>query len=217
VYVTDEFQIGLHAEKALNSPIVSVVAAGTPLELVKREEILSYVRDLSGIGGWIDNSYLSENTLASEQLQAALAKVATLEQTLENLGGNDEKLDTPTISQEQLLQLEALLDEERNKAESLQKQVVEMEGQLSSSNSDSLYKKIEQLSSENTKLNDQLSTLLESPTPGTIQLQAGSPSEEASGAGRYILTLLIAAIVGLGLGVYIMDLSNRRRHGGFRV
>lgn len=217
VYVTDNFQIGLHAEKTLASPIVSVIPAGTPLELVKREERLSYVRDPGGVGGWIDNSYLSENTLASEQLQAAQARIASLEQSLENSDSSD-KTDTPAITEEQLIQLEGLLEDERKKAETLQKQVAEMEHQLTSSDPDSLYIKIEQLSTENTHLQDQLATLIERPAPGTVPVQRSSSSDdEMSSTSRYVLTLLIAAIIGLGLGMYIMDLSNRRRHGGFRV
>ncbi len=217
MYITDKLQIGLHAEKTLHSPIVSVIPSGTRLELIKREDDLSYVRDPSGIGGWIDNSYLSENTLASEQLLAAQARIANLEQSLENLGDDSEKSDIPAISEEQMLQLQALLEEEQTRSESLQQQVTEMTNQLAASSQDSLYSKIEQLSTENTQLQSQLAHLLERPATGPLQMTAESISGDESGTGRYILTLFIAAIFGLGLGIYIMDLTNRRRHGGFRV
>jgi hypothetical protein len=169
------------------------------------------------MGGWIDNSYLSNNANSSVQLQAAQARIASLEQALENVASSNEKSDTPAISEEQLLQVEGLLEEERKKAELLQKQMAEIENQLATRDPDSLYEKIEQLSSENTHLQDQLASLIERPAPGPVALQSASFSDQSSSTSRYITTLLIAAIIGLGLGAYIMDLSNRRRHGGFRV
>ena len=75
VYVTDQLQIGLHADKVTDSPILKIVPTGTALEVVKVEENMSFVNGPGGISGWIDNSYLITNEPGGNRLPEAEAKI----------------------------------------------------------------------------------------------------------------------------------------------
>lgn len=208
VYVTDQIRVGLHTEKSLQSPIIKLVSSGTRLELVKRESDLSYVSDPTGTGGWVDSSYVSEFTSADPKIQEAENRIRSLETSLNNARQGQTSAEIDNLMQ-QIEAQSSRIQQLTGENESLNQQII-------SNNADSLYEKIEQLSLYNRQLESQLANVLESaPLP---------PQDRDTASGDSYLTLknifIVAAIImviGIGLGIYIMDLVNRKRHGGFRI
>lgn len=198
VYVTNQLQFGLHADKTISSPVVKIVPTGTPLELVKSEDQLSYVRTADGVGGWLDNSYLTQEAPVGMPAQT------TSDAQLQSDGANS---------------LEQQLKSERVKTGELQVQIAELRKRLGQDGSnDSLYEKIDQLAVEKKQLEVQLAQLLEgSGRPSFELLPDNAGPEGFYNLRNMLITLAVALIAGIIAGLYLMDFLYRRRHGGFRV
>jgi SH3 domain protein len=228
VYVTREFKAGLHEEKAVDSAIITLVSSGTALEIIKREDPLSFVRTPDGVTGWIDNSYLvaaaptgaAEVEQARERADAAERRVADLQRRITELearpegavGGGDTNM--YQALKKQHADLEQDLKEERLRAGELQVQVTELRKRVGmNADNAALYDRIDELEAKNKELEVALAG-----AP-----QAGSGAAAAPGPGvrlgyRSLAAWLALALVGgFGGGIYLMDYLNRRRHGGFRV
>jgi hypothetical protein len=201
VYVTNELQLGLHADKNDTSPITALVNSGTALELIKTEDKLSYVRTADGKDGWVDSSYLVKT--APGNTTSSIAESVTPDGTAAT--------ETTTLEQQ--------LKSERVKTGELQVQIAELRKRLGQDGSnDSLYEKIDQLAVEKKQLEIQLAQLME----GSGQLLPVPDAEITESNGLYnprnaIIALVVAIIAGVIAGLYLMDFLYRRRHGGFRI
>jgi SH3 domain protein len=222
VYVSDQLEVGLYTDKTVTSPIIKTVPVGTPLELIKTEETLSFVRTLDGVGGWIDNSYLSQTGTGVTQLRDAQARIKILEESLAKAQQTISAVEAGTVAgvDAEKFSLEQELKSERVKVGDLQAQLAELRKRLGQdSSNDSLYEKIDQLAVENKQLQIQLARLLEGADLAEFGVQ---PAAAATGNSllslrNVLITLALTLIAGTGLGLYLMDLLNRRRHGGFRI
>jgi len=203
VYVTSQLQFGLHADKSIGSAVIKLVPTGTPLELIKTEDSFSYVRTEDGTGGWIDNSYLTQEVpVAAGFTEISPSQPASAENT------GDES------------SLEQQLKSERVRTGELQVQIAELRKRLGQDGSnDSLYAKIDQLAVEKKQLEVQLAQILEGNGPiGTVS----RPVTDSGGGGLYnlrnvLIALSVALVAGMIAGLYLMDFLYRRRHGGFRI
>lgn len=214
VYVTDQLRIGLHADQSLDSPIVMVVASGTELDLVKQESQLSFVREPGGTGGWVDNSYLVTDTAANTKLREAQVRISSLEQSLAETGAGAE---TAGLAIEERTRLQTQLEEERSRVSALQTQIETLQTELSSHNTDSLYTKIDELAVENEALQQQLGSILEQQDTGGQAMPGNSKLSGLYSLRNILIGLGLALLAGLITGIYLMDLINRKRHGGFRI
>lgn len=236
VYITDELRAGLHEEKTLDSPIVKTVPSGTQLELIKREAKLSFVRDTDGATGWIDNSYLKQQSPANAQMQPLKDKNAVLEkqlaETTQKLEQINAKLSDQANAGQAATALEALKKQhaslqqqfksERLKVGELQVQLAELRKRIGQDNSNaSLYEQLAQLQRDKKNLQVQLAGALDndqlSSPVATSNLVPDQQYQNMSGWRDLLTYLAIAATIGLAAGIYLMDYLNRRRHGGFRV
>ncbi|NNE38396.1 MAG: TIGR04211 family SH3 domain-containing protein [Gammaproteobacteria bacterium] len=208
IYVIDQIQVGLHTDKTLQSPIIKLIPSGSPLELVKQEAELSFVRDASGTGGWVDTSYISEFSSAEPKIQEAEGRIRSLETSLSNarLGQTSEEIDN----------LMRQINDQSSRIEQLSSENLSLNQQINASNSDSLYEKIDQLSQENRQLDSQLANILESASQ-PVDNQSSDTTEGLLTVKNILIFSGIILVVGIGLGIYLMDFANRRRHGGFRI
>ncbi len=233
VYITDELKAGLHEEKLPDSPITKVVPTGTRLEVIKREEDATFVREPGGTTGWIDNSYLVEDDPGTPPQVAAEQRIKELEDELTaarqeirtlKAGQPREAPEPPAPVRELQQKISELQDElkaEKLKAGELQIQLSELRKRLGLDNEKaSLYKEIETLKENNKELEVQLARARDNPEAAAdeagIVSRAGA-SLPWRGWRQLLVYLGITLIVGMVLGVYLMDVINRRRHGGFRV
>jgi len=221
VYVTDQLQIGLHADKAIDSPILKIVPTGTALVVVKAEEKMSFVNEPGGISGWIDNTYLITNEPGGNRLPEAEAKIIELEETLAKAEMKLAGIETGSM-EAFVTEIDALaqqLKSERIRAGDLQTELAELRKRLDQDNSnDSLYDKIDSLSVENRQLQIQLARILENGSPDLPEMHASYLDTRSFFTPRnMIIALVIVLIAGVVLGLYLMDVVIRRRHGGFRI
>jgi len=233
VYVTAQIRAGLHEEKSLDSPVTKLVVSGTALEIIKREDSLSFVREPEGTSGWIDNSYLSTETPApSGQLKEALDRGDVLERRLAEAqqqiadlsAGRPAPAASGTESQrndalkKQIAEVEQQLKQERLDAGELRAQLAELKKRLGVNNDNaSLYQRIQELEAEKKEFEVMRAG---GAAGGTAAAGNAGPPATAGitlSAGNLATGLAIALIAGLLAGIYLMDYLNRRRHGGFRV
>ncbi|MBI2993876.1 MAG: hypothetical protein HYY48_06840 [Gammaproteobacteria bacterium] len=230
-YVTAQIRTGLHEEKSLDSPITKLVSTGTVLEIIKREDSLSFVRDPDGASGWIDSSYLSTDTpTPSGQLKEALEHGDVLERRLAEAQQQIATLSAgrpaPVMESQryetlrkQYEDLEQQLKRERLNSGELEAQLAELKKRLGVNNDNaSLYGRIQELESEKKRLEVMLA---DGAGDGAVGAAADPGAPAAAGVtlpwGNLATGLAVALIAGWLGGIYLMDYLNRRRHGGFRV
>jgi SH3 domain protein len=239
VYITDQLKAGLHEDKSLASPIVKIVATGTRLEIIKRDEQLSFVKDSSGTSGWINNQYLMAKAPDNTDLKTLQIRADNLEQRLVESKQKNLSLEAKLKSQGKVLPEETLAYtklkknhaelEQQFKAEKLkvgksQIEVTELRNRLGQDNdADALYGQVKTLEEDKKKLEIKLANLLDTyEAQGGAGLKkggrfAGAGEDFNPGTRNIIIYLLITLVLGLFGGAYLMDLLNRRRHGGFRI
>lgn len=239
VYITDQLKAGLHEDKSLASPIVKIVATGTRLEIIKRDEQLSFVKDASGTNGWINNQYLMAKAPDNTDLKTLQTRADNLEKRLNESKEKNLSLEARLKSQGKVLpeetiaytdlkkthtELEQQFKAEKLKVGQLQIEVTELRNRLGQdSDADALYDQVKTLEEDKKKLEIQLANLLDKyeAQDGT-GLNIGSRFSNAGesfdpGTRNMIIYLLITLVLGIFGGAYLMDLLNRKRHGGFRI
>ncbi len=61
VYVTDQFQIPMHAAQGSDTPVVKNLVTGTPLDLIEQVGNQVHVRDAQGTDGWVDAAAITRD------------------------------------------------------------------------------------------------------------------------------------------------------------
>lgn len=220
IYLDDKIMIGLHQDKSVDTPIIKLLPGGSRLELIKRDTPLSQVRDTEGTYGWIDNNYLADTPPGRARLQTALDKVATLEAEISDLktsppeaGNRDDRQQASDLEKENE-ELKQLLKSERLRVGELQAQTAELKNKLGNRPDDSkIAKQIQQLKQEKSDLEKKISSLQsdKNTEPG-ITIDISEPDWKA-----LLIYTGVSLVIGIFLGLYLLDLVNRRRHGGFRI
>lgn len=206
LYVIDELKIGLHESASISSPILKLIPSGTELNVIERKDDLIKVKDPEGINGWINSKYLVTN-------KPGKARVNELEKEIELLKSSTIMTNGATDEQKDLAQQ---LNSERLKSGELQAHLTDLKAKIANvDNSDQFLADIEQLTQENEQLRSQLES-------SGIEVQQAEPNSNANslslhGLKEYLIAFGIILIIGMLIGVFLLDYFNRRRHGGFRI
>jgi len=238
-YITDQLKAGLHEDKSLESPIVKIVATGTRLEIVKREELLTFVKDASGTSGWINNDYLMARAPDNDSMKTLQTRADNLEKRLSESKEKNLALEAELKSQGKVLPEETLaytalktahtglnqqFNAEKLKVGELQIELTELRNRIGqNSDSDALYRQIKTLEEDKKKLEIQLAKTLDSyeaeGIDGIKKLRNFSNIKDGFNPGfrNMMIYLLITLVLGVFAGAYLLDVINRRRHGGFRI
>ncbi|HKK16870.1 MAG TPA: TIGR04211 family SH3 domain-containing protein [Gammaproteobacteria bacterium] len=228
VYINDRFMVGIHSEKSVDSVITKLVPSGTSLDIIKKDKPLSQVRDPEGEIGWVDNQYLVTTEPGRAQLAQAETRIneleAALQEATEGRQGSTATDNTPEQDslQKENEELKQLLKSERLRVGELQAQTAELKNRLSGTVNPVARENLEELEDENARLREQLATLQSSSSDVSEEIPA-LPRFSLSGLlGEYdwkkmLMTIAVSLLVGFGIGIYLLDLVNRRRHGGFRI
>ena len=224
------FRAGLHQDKTPDSPILKLVPAGATLQVLKREEPASLVRDADGVQGWIDNSYLAaeapvepsqgqdqrkRSVELEQQLEQSRAEVAQMELRLNSSGKASEDFKLAQQLKRQNQDLEQQLKQEKLRGGEAQVELTELRKRIGmNSDTESLYKELAGLQAENKLLRISVGEKVEGAAASAAGEMANDPDFELS---QFAATAAILLLMGFGGGVYLMDFLNRRRHGGFRV
>jgi len=223
VYITDSLLVGLHEEKSIDSAILKVLPTGTALEVINRENDFVNVRDPKGVTGWISNNYLiSNNPNLNEGTDAEAAqskRVKELEAELHNIRMQLTKPDQwHVIDPEETAKLKndnkklaQQVRTEKLKSGELQANLAELRNKISQNGSNNkLTNEVKQLTETNAQLQDEI-----------VQLQEASninkSNPDSFSMPNPIIFSGIALLLGLLLGVILMDWREKRRYGGLRL
>lgn len=229
VYINDRFLVGMHEEKSVDSVISKLVPSGTVLDLIKRDELLSQVRDPDGVIGWVDNQYLVTTEPGRAQLAEAQSRIEELETTLQNATqgrppGSLAADAAPGLEQLQNEneELKQLLKSERLRVGELQAQTAELKNSLSGTVKPVETEQLDKLREENSTLREQLAALQASSEEIVVEQPVLPDFNLADFPGEFdwkkvLITIAVSLLIGLVAGIYLLDFYNRRRHGGFRV
>ncbi len=236
VFITDKLKAGLHEDKSLDSPIVKIVATGTRLEVVKKEDRLTYVRDEDGSMGWINNDYLMTQAPKGANIATMQNRSDNLEKRLNESRETIIALEAQLKSQgkvlpaetRELLQLKTSFADLQQKFNAqklangeLQIELTELRNRLGQdADTDALYKQIKSLQEDNKTLEIKLARTIEkfnAGAAGESGLLSVSVDDFSPGLRNMSIYLLITLVIGLFAGAYLLDMINRRRHGGFRI
>lgn len=233
VYVIDELLVGVHAEKNLDSAIVKVFPTGTKLEVVERDGELARIEGPEDVSGWVDGAYLTQTPPAKVRLAALEAEKAALEQRLAaaESAANGEAAASGAAAPEAAAQLEAVtrentelkgkLSDERLRAGQLQSEVASLRAELRENTTPpdarivEIERERENLAAELEDARDRISEL---ETRGSLaSTSAMVPLVVDAYAWPIAIALLALLALAFGGGIYVVDILNRRRHGGFRI
>jgi len=229
VFVSDSLYIGLHQDNTLSSTIIELIPSGTELELLAREGNLYQVRTLTGITGWVDSSFITEQAPArapdraqtadlEARLQAGTDRIAELQEQLTQAEQRArdaadqaaQTADPPAPGQtpiptETLREMQKLAEENQR----MKQQVVDLEAmQAMAVERAQAAELARQKAMENSSM----------AMTGNTQAPA-SDNFVRSLALKYWQQLLLGSVLLLAfaMGGWLVDLSVRRRHGGHRL
>jgi SH3 domain protein len=218
VYVNDALEIGLHQDNTLASTIIELIPSGTELELLAREDNLIQVRTQTGITGWVDARYITDSEPGRALIDSLKASLKTSETEIEAL---EEKLtraeqqnhaQVSTVTTEQSPIPSTTLREMQNLAEEnqrLKQQVAELEAVQ--------FMAVERVqAAENER-----KQAVEMNTVGLAENYQNAPGDNSLHITNLQIwqQLLLGSILLLAfaIGGWLVDLSVRKRHGGYRI
>lgn len=231
VYVVDQLLVGIHEDRNLDSAILKVLPTGTKLEVIERDGELALVADPDGVQGWVDGAYLTEERPAQlrlaalEQEKAALAeRVAELEKrpagapATGDLGEAQARVESLTREN---TELKGKLSDVRLQAGKLQTELSALRAEMQQAETPPDLR-VAELESARDALGRQLDEAAERIDRLEAQAAGQDPAALAPVVAEAYAAWLLGAVaalalLGFGAGIYLMDVLNRRRHGGFRV
>lgn len=233
-FVIDKLLVGIHESKASDSAIVKVVPTGTQLEVLKREGDAANVREAGGAAGWVDAAYLSTELPARQRIVELEKTKGVLENRLKQLeqaarGGTPiaaspmvalASAEIDTLTKENT-ELKGKLSDEKLRAETLQTEASSLRAQVKSTTVPPDARLVELERSR-----DELEHDLEDAQHKLGEYAARTSLDDAAAllpvvlreyTTPFMFIALVLAALAFGGGVYVADLLNRRRHGGFRL
>lgn len=233
-FVIDRLLVGIHETKETDSAIVKVVPTGTQLEVIKRDGDIANVREPGGASGWVDAAYLSPEPPARLRVAALEKSKGALEARLKQLeqaahGGapaaarsvvEPASAEIDTLTKENT-DLKGKLSDEKLRAETLQTEASTLRAQVKSTAlpPDARIVELE-------RSRDELEQTLEDAQQKLAEYGARTSLDDTATllplvlreyAKSIVLIALVLAALAFGTGLYVADILNRRRHGGFRL
>ena len=221
VYITDSLLVGLHEEKSIDSAILKVIPTGTALEVIKRNGESVNVRDKDGVVGWIRNNYLINNNPdenVAMDSSAAQVRIRDLEAELQNIRMQQTKPHQwQIIDPEEIVKikndnkkLNQQINSEKLKSGELQARLAELKNLISQNGSKKgLTDKIKLLTEKNVQLEDEIKQFQQ-------DRKIAKPFVDDLDIHNPVVLSGIALLLGLFIGIILMDWRARRRHGGLR-
>ncbi len=230
VYIKNSLLVGLHEDKSIDSAILKVLPTGTALEVLKREDDFVKVRSPKGVAGWISKSYLMANDPDKNQstdatASAAQARIRELEAEVQNIkmqhgktqqARTEQQLEQSINSDETTKlkieneKLRQQINSDKLKSGELQAKLAELKNLISQNGSNKgLTDKIKLLTEKNTQLEDEIKQFQQ-------DRKIAKPFVDDLDVYNPVILSVIALLLGLLIGIILMDWRARQRHGGLR-
>jgi len=229
VYVIDNIKVGIHQEASIDSPVIQLIPTGSKLNVIERAGDLVQIETEEGVKGWVGLKYVMDEVPArtivdqvraeSEKIKAELEKAKQQLKTLAQSSNTTAKTGNSTEKQQlqtQNKELNNQLNAERLKVGQLQAELTELRKRLGQGHdADALYQQIEQLENTNRNLQAQLRNMDENKDTAT----GGATLPSITTLNWRSLAAFLAGtlVIGMILGIALLDYFNRKRHGGFRI
>ena len=215
----------------MESPVKKLISSGAAVEVIKTDKKFSRIKTQEGMDGWIKTQFLTQDEPAVrkiERLEKALQEALTKNSLLSN---TVPEASVTNKTSEQVLSDMLLSDKEREAYEEtidiLQEELKAWE-QLDFQDKQTQKKQAEK---NNQQLKERLSMIAslamgKEVTSSQFDVSTLVELPEIIDSSEYNILklfkknyLILAMVSGLSflLGIFVMDVFNRRRHGGYRV
>ncbi|MCU7940567.1 MAG: TIGR04211 family SH3 domain-containing protein [gamma proteobacterium symbiont of Bathyaustriella thionipta] len=227
-FISPRLQLGLHTQASLESPITTLISSGMAVEVLKNKKEFSQIKLSDGTEGWIKTRFLTLE-------EPAIRKIEALEESLQNaLEKNSSPCDSALTTEEAItetLSSQLSFNEER---ESYEETIATLQEELKAwEQLDSQDKQAKQIQAEknNQQLKQRLSMIaslamgeevsgkqFDISTLVEIPQITNDPEQNILKLFKknYLILLMVSGLSFLS-GIFVMDVFNRRRHGGYRV
>lgn len=223
-YISPRLQLGLHTKASLDSPIKELISSGTAVSVIKTDKEYSQIKTAEGIEGWVKSKFITVEEPAAlkvEKMQTALqkAKQTMLAQLNEKTPVENQPVENQLMSNEKIAYEETIakLEEELNAWEQLDRQdKLALEEQAGKANR-ILKEKLAMIAS--VAIGQDVDTShMELQTRGELPELISQSKQNflLKIKENYILLLMVSGL-SFFLGIFIVDLINRKRHGGYRI
>lgn len=136
-YVIDQLFVGVHQDRALDSPIIKVLPSGTPLEVLARDGEFAWVQMEDGAAGWVDVSYLMVEKPARLVLSEQSARFTNAQSESGDLRAQlSESQVELRETQSELANVQAMLANERASIANVRTTTAELQTELSNAKTD---------------------------------------------------------------------------------
>ena len=241
-YISPRLQLGIHTEASLESPVKELISSGTAVEVIKTTKDFSQIKTAAKTEGWIKSKFLTAeepSQLQVKKLELALHRSAQKLQELQAKSSSAQSSPDPNACSEQdsgngnqenpdvqeLAQMQKTAYEET--IAGLKAELLAWE-QLDSQDRQAQKEQAEKINLQLIKRLAKIAALAtgDGEHSSSYDLPLLSVLSETENDSQltfmkkfkkdYMILLIIAGL-GFFLGVFVMDLHNRKRHGGFRV
>lgn len=214
-YVTTHLQTGLHTKAAMDSPVIKLVRGGDTLVILKSGKEFSEVQLKDGTKGWLYSQFIVPE-------QPAEARIVELEKQLQEL---QEKLQSQPVKQHNsAVALQKQINDYQETIAQLKEELKAWE-QLDFQDRQAQQKNANQINHELKQRLSNIVALATGQEASKIQIRVNDEVLQQQEPLSMLTTLLkkqnllmiVIGGVGFFLGLLIMDMIYRRRHGGYRI
>ncbi len=208
-YISPNLQLGLHTEAKLDSLIKALLNSGQPVELIKSEEDFSLIKTPEDEEGWVKTQFITTDEPASLLIEKM--KQQAEKSPIESACAvtDKEKAEYEDIISDLKEEIKAWeqLDYQDKQAlkEGVEKNNRILREKLAMIASIAIGQEVDA---------SQFSLSVEGELP---QLQMSTKQTMLNVLKKNYLLLTMIAALSFVLGLFLMDLANRRRHGGYRI
>ncbi len=231
-YISPRLQLGLHTQASLDSPIKVLISSGKAVEVIKTEEQFSLIKTTEGVEGWVKSKFLSTEEPAELKIEKMRSALQRAQQSLKDRLQDEAAGKTSEIPSETDSGMNtSLSDEEKAAYEGIiagLKEELKAWEQLDRQDKQALQ---EQAEKKNQILKEKLA-MIASVAIGqdvdTSQFNLTTQGELPEIVSKtkqtflkiikknYLLLLMISGL-SFFLGIFVMDVIIRKRHGGYRI
>ncbi|MCK5647460.1 MAG: TIGR04211 family SH3 domain-containing protein [Gammaproteobacteria bacterium] len=225
-YISPRLQLGLHTQASLDSPIKELISSGTAVEVIKIDKDFSRIKTQKGIEGWVKSKFLTQEepaVLKVEKMQDALQRAQQFMKERLQDEEAEKSIASPSESQLSIDEKAAYEDtisglkEELKAWEQLDRQDKQAHKKQLEKNNQLLKEKLAMIASVATG-EDVATSHFGLTTQGELpELEHKMQQTLIKIVKKNYILLLMVSGLSFFLGIFLMDLINRRRHGGYRI
>ena len=214
-HITDKLVVGIYAEAGAGAPPIRLLSSGMPLDVLRHAAGFAEVRLADGTRGWVESRYVTDEKPAKAVLLETQTRLRVLDAKLQALEARglvaDDASARPVVPNLAPSAREAQLRQALATAEA---RIAELERQSQGQPGAAAAEK--QLATLQRQTQVALQVLADA--RGMALVKNGAVAEQGL-ISRYQIWIVAvaAAVLGMGLGVALIDYRMRRRYSGLKT